>query len=182
MQPDCQVCNRFMQSHRVKMTFFPVWKQSLHILQCTGDLRLAMPLHHRYIDQKIETFCLPADLKFHPSALRQFSGICLHIFKRNLVHFAQLLISTDFHGFSRLIPYPGTFQHDDILKSRFLQIFDDSSHNFRMSCCPQESLRRSHQVRLDTNLFVPRSDLCFQSGSIQDLSCHLFILCSMNQQ
>ena len=53
MDSRIQMCDRFMQTHCMEMTFLCIGNQSLHILQCTGDLCLAMTFQYRNIDQKI---------------------------------------------------------------------------------------------------------------------------------
>ena len=59
----CQMCNRTVQPHRMKMSFLRIWQKTFHILQSTGNLCLTMALEHRYIDQKIDILHTAAKLQ-----------------------------------------------------------------------------------------------------------------------
>ena len=85
MEPRIQMCNRFMQSHRMKMTLLCIGDQSFHIFQCTCDLCLTMAFQYRNIDQKINICRTFTDIQFHPPAISFNPLVFLHIPKRHLI-------------------------------------------------------------------------------------------------
>lgn len=103
-----------MKTQRMKMTFFLIRDQSLHIFQCTGKLCLTMTLQYRYIDKEIQIHRLITKLQFQSFAVPCMKGILLRIHKRDPVLTAEVQISTDFRRFGGFIPNPGALQDQKI--------------------------------------------------------------------
>ena len=85
--PAGQMCDRSMESHRMKVTFFLVRKQALHVLERAGDPRLAVSLEDRDIDQKIKPVSTVAEQEAHPSAVFFVPRILLCIDQRDSIPF-----------------------------------------------------------------------------------------------
>ena len=82
-----------MQSHGMEMTFFCVRDQSLHILEGTGDLGLAVSLHDRYIDQEINILYTVADPEFQATAVLCEAFVLLCVVEFHIIVIADLLIT-----------------------------------------------------------------------------------------
>ena len=80
-----QMRDRFVQAHAVKAALLLVGQQTLHVLEGTGHLGLAVPLHDRHVDQKIDPVDHICDLELHAPAVDFMPFFLLCIDKRHTV-------------------------------------------------------------------------------------------------
>ena len=155
------MCNRLVQSHCMKASFFCVWNQTFHVFQCTGDFCLTVSLHDRHIDKKIDLFYAFADFQFQSAAVFHITLIFLGVIKFYIIVFTEPAITTDFKSICRTVPHPGALQNHHILKSVFFQIFQNSGNDLRMCGAALGRIGRRHQIRFDPDHFIPVADqLC----------------------
>ena len=107
----------------MEMTFFCVRDQSLHILEGTGDLGLAVSLHDRYIDQKIDILYAVADPEFQTTAVLCETLVFLCVVKFHVIVIADLLITTYLKYIRSTVPYPGTLEDHHPAEAMLLQVF-----------------------------------------------------------
>ena len=147
-----------MQSHGMEMTFFCVRDQSLHILEGTGDLGLAVSLHDRYIDQEINILYTVADPEFQAATVFCKTLVFLGVVEFHVIVIADLLITAYFKYIRSTVPHPGSLKDHHPAKTVFLEVFKDSSDDLCMRRCTIGRVRCRNHVRLDTNHLVLITD------------------------
>ena len=107
----------------MEMTFFYVRDQSLHILEGTGDLGLAVSLHDRYIDQEINILYTVADPEFQAATVFCKTLVFLGVVEFHVIVIADLLITAYLKYILITIPYPGTLEDHHPVEAMLLQLF-----------------------------------------------------------
>ena len=105
------------------MTFFCVRDQSLHILEGAGNLGLAVSLHDRYIDQKIDILYAVADPEFQTTAVLCEALVLLCVMEFHVIVIADLLITAYLKYIRSTVPYPRTLEDHHPAESMLLQVF-----------------------------------------------------------
>ena len=151
MNATVQVRNGRMKTHRMKSSLFRVWNQSFQVLQCTGDLRLTVPLPDRNIDEKFDFPHTVTEIQFHSPTFLLVRTILLRVPKFHTIPLTQTPITTDFQRVTSPISNPGTFQNYHSLKTILLKILQNPCDDFRVGSRSVRSLTRRNQIRLNTH-------------------------------
>ena len=124
--------NRPVQPQLVKTSFLGVRKQAFHVFQGAGHLRLAMPLQHRHVDQKVDFIHRIHDMQFHTGRIDRVRFLFLPVNERDMVMFGKLAVAAVFESVRCFVADPGAFDDPDIRIAVLPQILDDAGDDLRV--------------------------------------------------